>query len=182
MLETILISTILLFTTVGVVNEVIRLRINLRRSRELTKTLGVLAEELILLTETRELFQKNTKIINEKMENDANEIRIEAADIKKFIEKEYKNFLSFVRETKELMNGTIKGKEQYTPIEELNMYPRTTEALIRNGIGSVEKLCTYNEKQLLEMRSIGKVVLQDIIQSLELQGLCLQEITPVKYE
>lgn len=182
MLEIIILSTVILGMCLFIVNEVMRLRVNIKRNKELNKTIVRMSDELHIFTETREIFQKNSSLILEKMNKEANEIKIEAEEIREFTKNEYSSFLAFVRETKEALMGSINVKEKYTPVETLYMYPRTTAALVQNDIGSVEKLCTYTENQLLSMRLIGKGALQDIVQSLELKGLSLQEVTPVKYE
>lgn len=65
------------------------------------------------------------------------------------------------------------GDERYTPIETLKLTPRTVNALINNGIGSVEELLKHTEKQLSELKGFGKKALTEVMDSLVKHNLKL---------
>ncbi len=61
--------------------------------------------------------------------------------------------------------------ESYTPIETLELSPRTLNALINGDVGSIEKLVKMNEGQLLNLRGFGKKAYTEIQDALEKKGL-----------
>lgn len=65
-------------------------------------------------------------------------------------------------------------KEAYTPIEILNLSPRTLNSLINGGVGSVEQLLKSNETQLSDFRGFGKKAMTEIRSVLEGRGLSLE--------
>ncbi len=68
-----------------------------------------------------------------------------------------------------------KHEKKYTPIEALKISQRAENALINNGIGSVEELLTYTEKQLTNLRGFGKKGITEVVKALQKMDLHLSE-------
>ena len=66
-----------------------------------------------------------------------------------------------------------KEKESYTPIEILNLSPRTLNALINGGIGSIEQLTKCTESKLANLRGFGKKAMTEIRSALKERNLKL---------
>lgn len=66
-------------------------------------------------------------------------------------------------------------QEAYTPIEILGFSPRTLNALINGGIGSIEQLSKCTESKLINLRGFGKKALTEVQNALEQKGLKLSE-------
>lgn len=66
-------------------------------------------------------------------------------------------------------------QESYTPIEILGLSPRTLNALINGGIGSVEQLSKCTESKLTNLRGFGKKALTEVQEALEPRGLTLAQ-------
>lgn len=66
-------------------------------------------------------------------------------------------------------------KETYTPIEILNFSPRTLNALINGGIGSIEQLEKCNPSKLGNLRGFGKKAMTEVEDALATRGLKLAE-------
>lgn len=66
-------------------------------------------------------------------------------------------------------------QESYTPIEILGFSPRTLNALINGGIGSIEQLSKSTESKLSNLRGFGKKALTEVKEALEKKGLELAE-------
>lgn len=66
-------------------------------------------------------------------------------------------------------------KETYTPIEILNFSPRTLNALINAGIGSIEQLVKCTPSQMGNFRGFGKKAMTEVSQALETRGLKLTD-------
>ncbi|MBU1992696.1 MAG: DNA-directed RNA polymerase subunit alpha [Patescibacteria group bacterium] len=66
-------------------------------------------------------------------------------------------------------------QEAYTPIEILGFSPRTLNALINGGIGSIEQLSKCTESKLVNLRGFGKKALTEVANALESKGLTLSE-------
>lgn len=64
-------------------------------------------------------------------------------------------------------------KETYTPIEVLNLSPRTLNALINGNIGSIEQLVKCTESKLNNLRGFGKKAMTEIKTSLKERNLKL---------
>ncbi len=64
-------------------------------------------------------------------------------------------------------------KESYTPIEILNFSPRTLNALINAGVGSIEQLTKCTESALSNFRGFGAKALDEVKQTLGERGLAL---------
>ncbi len=66
-------------------------------------------------------------------------------------------------------------KESYTPIEILNLSPRTLNALINAGVGSIEQLTKCTESMLSNFRGFGAKALDEVKGTLSTRGLSLAE-------
>jgi DNA-directed RNA polymerase subunit alpha len=66
-------------------------------------------------------------------------------------------------------------QESYTPIEILGFSPRTLNALINGGIGSIEQLSKCTESKLSNLRGFGKKALTEVKEALEKKKLNLSE-------
>lgn len=64
-------------------------------------------------------------------------------------------------------------KESYTPIEILNLSPRTLNALINAGVGSIEQLSKCTESILSNFRGFGAKALDEVRSALATRGLKL---------
>ncbi len=67
------------------------------------------------------------------------------------------------------------AKESYTPIEILNFSPRTLNALINAGVGSIEQLTRCTESQLSNFRGFGQKALEEVKVTLGERGLALSD-------
>jgi len=85
------------------------------------------------------------------------------SDIKSILEKEKQEELS------------KPVQESYTPIEILGFSPRTLNALINGGIGSIEQLSKCTEGKLSNLRGFGKKALTEVKAALSKKGLSLAE-------
>src|SRR3990167_3360942 len=68
-------------------------------------------------------------------------------------------------------------KESYTPIEILNFSPRTLNALINAGVGSIEPLTKCTEATLSNFRGFGAKALEEVKKTLGERGLKLADET-----
>ena len=66
-------------------------------------------------------------------------------------------------------------KESYTPIEILNFSPRTLNALINAGVGSIEQLTKCTESALSNFRGFGAKALDEVKDTLAERGLALSD-------
>lgn len=66
-------------------------------------------------------------------------------------------------------------QESYTPIEILGFSPRTLNALINGGIGSIEQLSKCTESKLSNLRGFGKKALTEVSDALDKKGLKLAD-------
>lgn len=64
-------------------------------------------------------------------------------------------------------------QQSYTPIEILGLSPRTLNALINGGIGSIEELTKASESKLANLRGFGKKALTEVADALEKRGFAL---------
>ncbi len=67
------------------------------------------------------------------------------------------------------------SKESYTPIEILNFSPRTLNALINAGVGSIEQLTKCTEATLSNFRGFGAKALDEVKKTLGDRGLKLSD-------
>lgn len=75
----------------------------------------------------------------------------------------------------EEVNTATPVKESYTPIEILNLSPRTLNALINAGVGSIEQLTKCTESILSNFRGFGAKALDEVKGTLASRGLRLAE-------
>jgi DNA-directed RNA polymerase subunit alpha len=73
--------------------------------------------------------------------------------------------------------GAMPVKESYTPIEILNLSPRTLNALINAGVGSIEQLTKCTESILSNFRGFGAKALDEVKATLASRGLALGDET-----
>lgn len=66
-------------------------------------------------------------------------------------------------------------RTEYTPIEILNLSPRTLNALINGGIGSIEQLTQCTSSKLGNLRGFGKKAMDEVRDALAKRGLTLIE-------
>lgn len=71
--------------------------------------------------------------------------------------------------------GALPVKESYTPIEILNLSPRTLNALINAGVGSIEQLTKCTESILSNFRGFGAKALDEVKGTLASRGLKLSD-------
>lgn len=71
-----------------------------------------------------------------------------------------------------------QSKQSYTPIEILNLSPRTLNALINGGVGSIEQLTKCSRPSLTNLRGFGSKALDEVDQVLSERGLALLEESP----
>ena len=85
-------------------------------------------------------------------------------------------FMSDFKKIAEKEQADEKNKpaqEAYTPIEILGFSPRTLNALINGGIGSVEQLAKCTESKLTNLRGFGKKALTEVETALSSKSLTL---------
>jgi len=91
------------------------------------------------------------------------------------IEADYMSDFKKISEKQEMEEKNKPVQEAYTPIEILGFSPRTLNALINGGIGSVEQLTKCTESKLTNLRGFGKKALNEVIDALKTRGLNLSE-------
>jgi DNA-directed RNA polymerase subunit alpha len=84
------------------------------------------------------------------------------------------DFLADFSRTQLVSSGSTEEsdeeKESYTPIEILNLSPRTLNALINGNIGSVEEVLRSNPIQLESLRGFGKKAMTELHAALKKHG------------
>ena len=88
------------------------------------------------------------------------------------------HFMSDFKKIAEKEQAEEKNKpsqETYTPIEILGFSPRTLNALINGGIGSVEQLEKCTESKLTNLRGFGKKALAEVQTALQTKGKSLSK-------
>jgi DNA-directed RNA polymerase subunit alpha len=70
-------------------------------------------------------------------------------------------------------DGQVVLKDTYTPIEILNFSPRTLNALINGGIGSIEQLTKCSKATLSNLRGFGQKALEEVVSTLAERNLSL---------
>ncbi|MDF2379242.1 MAG: DNA-directed RNA polymerase subunit alpha [Candidatus Gracilibacteria bacterium] len=65
------------------------------------------------------------------------------------------------------------ARTEYTPIEILNLSPRTLNALINGGIGSIEQLTHCSDSKIANLRGFGKKAMDEVNDALQKRGLGL---------
>lgn len=74
---------------------------------------------------------------------------------------------------KSVVEQEEEKKETYTPIEILNFSPRTLNALINGGIGSIEQLVKCTPSKLSNFRGFGKKAMTEVVEALATRGLAI---------
>jgi len=91
------------------------------------------------------------------------------------VEEEYMSDIKSILEKEKAEEDSKPSQESYTPIEILGFSPRTLNALINGGIGSIEQLSKCTESKLANLRGFGKKALTEVANALEKKGLTLSE-------
>lgn len=88
----------------------------------------------------------------------------------KKVEPEFMADFTRTREEHVVETATPSVKESYTPIEILNLSPRTLNALINAGVGSIEQLTKCTEATLTNFRGFGTKALTEVKATLSTRG------------
>ena len=88
----------------------------------------------------------------------------------KKVEPEFMADFTRTREEHVTEPATTSVKESYTPIEILNLSPRTLNALINAGVGSIEQLTKCTEATLTNFRGFGTKALTEVKDTLATRG------------
>lgn len=100
------------------------------------------------------------------------------ASEKKVVEPDFIADFSRTGSQQQVQDTTITSvKETYTPIEILNFSPRTLNALINAGVGSIEQLTKCTEATLSNFRGFGAKALDEVRNTLAERGLKLSDET-----
>lgn len=91
------------------------------------------------------------------------------------IEENYMSDVKSILEKEREHEANRPTQESYTPIEILGFSPRTLNALINGGIGSIEQLSRCTESKLSNLRGFGKKALTEVKTALEKKGFGLTE-------
>lgn len=91
------------------------------------------------------------------------------------VEENYLSDIHSIIEKEKETESQKPNQEAYTPIEILGFSPRTLNALINGGIGSIEQLSKCTETKLANLRGFGKKALTEVSDALEKKGLTLSE-------
>jgi len=78
------------------------------------------------------------------------------------IEEAFMSDFKKIAEKEQAEEKNKPAQEAYTPIEILGFSPRTLNALINGGIGSVEQLAKCTESKLTNLRGFGKKALAEV--------------------
>jgi DNA-directed RNA polymerase subunit alpha len=89
------------------------------------------------------------------------------------VEKEFMSDVKSIMGKEKEEEAKKPTQESYTPIEILGFSPRTLNALINGGIGSIEQLSKCTESKLTNLRGFGKKALTEVAAALEKRGLSL---------
>ncbi len=91
------------------------------------------------------------------------------------VEEDFMSDFKKIQEKEMEEEKTKPAQESYTPIEILGFSPRTLNALINGGIGSVEQLSKCTESKLTNLRGFGKKALAEVKEALEKRDMKLSE-------
>jgi len=91
------------------------------------------------------------------------------------VEEEYMSDIKSILEKEKEEEANKPVQESYTPIEILGFSPRTLNALINGGIGSIEQLSKCTESKLTNLRGFGKKALTEVKNALDKKGLTLSD-------
>lgn len=91
------------------------------------------------------------------------------------VEAEYMSDFQKISQKQEMEEKNKPVQEAYTPIEILGFSPRTLNALINGGIGSIEQLSKCTESKLTNLRGFGRKALTEVKDALKTRDLSLAE-------
>lgn len=91
------------------------------------------------------------------------------------VEADYMSDIKSILEKEKEQQSNKPAQESYTPIEILGFSPRTLNALINGGIGSIEQLSKCTESKLANLRGFGKKALTEVKSALDKKSLKLTE-------
>ncbi len=91
------------------------------------------------------------------------------------VEPDFQSDIDTVKEKEVEEKEEESKKETYTPIEILNFSPRTLNALINGGIGSIEQLVKCTPSKLSNFRGFGKKAMTEVADALATRGLAIQD-------
>jgi DNA-directed RNA polymerase subunit alpha len=91
------------------------------------------------------------------------------------VEEEFMSDIQSIVQKEQEEEAKKPQQESYTPIEILGFSPRTLNALINGGIGSIEQLSKCTESKLSNLRGFGKKALNEVKDALEKKSLTLSE-------
>ncbi len=91
------------------------------------------------------------------------------------VEEEFMSDIQSIVQKEQEEEAKKPQQESYTPIEILGFSPRTLNALINGGIGSIEQLSKCTESKLSNLRGFGKKALTEVKEALEKKGTALAE-------
>lgn len=91
------------------------------------------------------------------------------------VEADYMSDFKKIVEKQQAEEKNKPTQEAYTPIEILGFSPRTLNALINGGIGSIEQLSKCTESKLTNLRGFGKKALTEVKNALKTRNLTLTE-------
>ncbi len=89
------------------------------------------------------------------------------------VEPDFRSDVETVKEKEVEEQVEEAKKETYTPIEILNFSPRTLNALINGGIGSIEQLVKCTPSKLSNFRGFGKKAMTEVSDALATRGLAI---------
>jgi len=91
------------------------------------------------------------------------------------VEAEYMSDFQKISQKQEMEEKNKPVQEAYTPIEILGFSPRTLNALINGGIGSIEQLSKCTESKLTNLRGFGRKALTEVKDALKAKDLNLAD-------
>ena len=91
------------------------------------------------------------------------------------VEADFRSDIQKIKEKEIQEEEEESKKETYTPIEILNFSPRTLNALINGGIGSIEQLVKCTPSKLTNLRGFGKKAMTEVAEALGKKDLQLTE-------
>jgi len=91
------------------------------------------------------------------------------------VEEKYMSDVKSILEKEKQEEANKPTQETYTPIEILGFSPRTLNALINGGIGSIEQLSKCTESKLSNLRGFGKKALTEVANALAKRNLTLAD-------
>ena len=91
------------------------------------------------------------------------------------VEEEFMSDIQSIMQKEKEEEAKKPQQESYTPIEILGFSPRTLNALINGGIGSIEQLSKCTESKLSNLRGFGKKALNEVKDALDKKELKLSE-------